>query len=85
MASYMCGSLDGLGNYRRVVVRSGGEKSCLTTNQAKAKVAGLAFRKAVEGERIRFETRQGSYGTLVTKATDSNGFVEEFEYEEVKR
>lgn len=71
---------------KKVIVTTGGESYELEPEEAAQKIAGIVFRKYVEGQRIRasFEYDYGIGAQLLVSASYGNGFSEKFEYVEVE-
>lgn len=69
----------------KVIVTTDGEGYELEPEEAAQKIAGIVFRKYVEGQRIRtkwhFDYHVGAQ--LLDSADYGNGFVEKFYYVEV--
>lgn len=70
----------------KVIVTTGGESYELEPEEAAQKIAGIVFRKYVEGQRIRttFEYDYHFGAQMLTRARYDNGFVEKFEYVEAE-
>lgn len=70
----------------KVIVTTGGESYELEPEEAAQKIAGIVFRKYVEGQRIRttFEYDYHIGGQMLQRVRYDNGFVEKFEYVEVE-
>lgn len=79
------GSLDNIvARVKRVIVHTSGESYELEPEEAAKKIAGIAFRKYVEGQRIRakFEYDYSIGAQTLVSANYGNGFTEKFEYVE---
>lgn len=80
-------SLDNLvTRVEKVIVTTGGESYELEPEEAAQKIAGIVFRKYVEGQRIRttFEYDYHIGGQMLQRVRYDNGFVEKFEYVEAE-
>lgn len=67
---------------KKVIVTADGESHELEPEKAAQKIAGIVFRKYVEGQRIRttFEYDSHVGGQMLQRVRYDNGFVEKFEY-----
>lgn len=70
----------------KVIVTTCGESYELDPEEAAQKIAGIVFRKYVEGQRIRttFEYDYRIGGRMLQRVRYDNGFVEKFEYVEAE-
>ena len=83
MRNFNSSTLDNMvDRLEKVIVTADGEVTEYTPEDAARKIAGIVFRKYVEGQRIRttFEYDYGIGAQLLQRASYDNGFVEKFEY-----
>lgn len=87
MEMFNSSSLDNIvARVSKVIVTTGGESYELEPEEAAQKIAGIVFRKYVEGQRIRttFEYDYHIGGQMLKRVRYDNGFVEKFEYVEAE-
>lgn len=80
-------SLDNIvARVEKVIVTTGGESYELEPEEAAQKIAGIVFRKYVEGQRIRTTFKYDYHigGQMLQRVRYDNGFVEKFEYVEAE-
>lgn len=77
------GSLDNIVTWvKKVIVHTPGESYEMEPEEAAKKIAGIAFRKYVEGQsiRVKFEYDHNIGAQTLVSADYGNGFTEKFEY-----